>query len=384
MWIYIPSLCAPDMAVSRSDSLPLANLSDGKAELPLTWNGKPMRLRSLRAAWKRAPWMRRLSGLISSPSTLQHGAEQWIASLRDSHASRTAMPASAKAPTTSAGYGLTSDALFASLEHGSWCSKTSQVCLVPADSTTYSATWPKTGSMRNGWCYLRQPLALLTDASECSSWLTPHGFGAGNGPDGNEFSTAVRAWTTPQSQDSKESARSESEFASLTVDAMRWPTPSASVSNDGESLASWEDRRDRMKAMEINGNGLGMPLAIAARAWPTPSATDGKGSPIGGGLDMRRNMTRGVRLPEQVERYLHQDQPTNDGQTSSPQPRGSRRRLNPAFVCWLMGLPPLWTNIAHTSCDAAAMALYRSKLQRQLSSFFGGSESRVETPADAA
>lgn len=54
----------------------------------------------------------------------------------------------------------------------------------------------------------------------------------------------------------------------------------------------------------------------------------------------------------------------------------SRTRLNPAFVNWLMGLPPLWTNIEATSCDAAETALYRCRLQLCLSSFFDASDSR--------
>ena len=30
-----------------------------------------------------------------------------------------------------------------------------------------------------------------------NQWPTPYGFHAGNGPDGNEFSSAVRKWPTP-------------------------------------------------------------------------------------------------------------------------------------------------------------------------------------------
>lgn len=40
------------------------------------------------------------------------------------------------------------------------------------------------------------------------------------------------------------------------------PTP-AVVMNDGESLDSWEARRDRVKATKVNGNGMGTPLPIA-------------------------------------------------------------------------------------------------------------------------
>lgn len=48
------------------------------------------------------------------------------------------------------------------------------------------------------------------------------------------------------------------------------PTPTASNPNDGESLESWEARRQRNLAKGINGNGQGTPLAIAVKLLPTP------------------------------------------------------------------------------------------------------------------
>jgi hypothetical protein len=49
------------------------------------------------------------------------------------------------------------------------------------------------------------------------------------------------------------------------------PTPAASNPNDGESLKSWEARRQRNLAKGINGNGQGTPLAIAVKLLPTPT-----------------------------------------------------------------------------------------------------------------
>ena len=53
------------------------------------------------------------------------------------------------------------------------------------------------------------------------------------------------------------------------------PTPTAGNPNDGESLESWEARRQRNLAKGINGNGQGTPLAIAVRLLPTPRAARG-------------------------------------------------------------------------------------------------------------
>ena len=38
--------------------------------------------------------------------------------------------------------------------------------------------------------------------------------------------------------------------------------------NDGEGLATWEARRQRVKERTGNGNGFGTPLAIAIQLWP--------------------------------------------------------------------------------------------------------------------
>lgn len=54
------------------------------------------------------------------------------------------------------------------------------------------------------------------------------------------------------------------------------PTPVAGNFNDGESLASWEARRQKNYAKRINGNGQGTPLPIALlKLLPTPWASDG-------------------------------------------------------------------------------------------------------------
>lgn len=56
-----------------------------------------------------------------------------------------------------------------------------------------------------------------------------------------------------------------------------WPTPAAGLPNDGEEPETLEARRLLLKAKHQNGNGVGTPLAIAAKRWPTPVARDFKG-----------------------------------------------------------------------------------------------------------
>ncbi len=60
------------------------------------------------------------------------------------------------------------------------------------------------------------------------------------------------------------------------------PTPSACNANDGEGPETWLARREVVKARVKNGNGMGMPLAIAVQLLPTPAARDFKGSDTAG------------------------------------------------------------------------------------------------------
>ena len=155
------------------------------------------------------------------------------------------------------------------------------------------------------------------------------------------------------------------------------PTPSAINPNDGESLASWEARRDRVKVTARNGNGMGTPLSIAVRLLPTPKATnnenrqgDGYGPNLGAALSdvallptpsvadalgghERRGGSRGDELllkgiaahavwgqyGAAVARWeaIHgpAPAPTKTGKKGNP-------KLNPEFSEWMMGAPRGW------------------------------------------
>lgn len=159
------------------------------------------------------------------------------------------------------------------------------------------------------------------------------------------------------------------------------PTPAASVMNDGEDVAHWDERRERIRAKGINGNGMGEPLTIAAqRLLPTPrtSDTNGPGLHGDGGMDLRTavtvlptptvgmtqggNRTRsGARSGEVLlngaaeaiqeatnwgpyapairrwERVLGRPAPA----PTEPNAKGNHR-LSPAFCEWMMGVPAGW------------------------------------------
>jgi DNA (cytosine-5)-methyltransferase 1 len=112
-----------------------------------------------------------------------------------------------------------------------------------------------------------------------------------------------------------------------------WPTPDAAVSNDRESVVSFEARRARSRIKEPtrNGNGQGTPLAIAVRVGPTPTATPWATPTV---QDAHNN-----GAPSQLDRNTL---PLN------AQVAEAGRALNPEWVEMLMGLPEGWTTVPAT------------------------------------
>lgn len=112
-------------------------------------------------------------------------------------------------------------------------------------------------------------------------------------------------------------------------------------------------------------------LTDQAQQWPTPASRDYR-TPNSQESQESRKHTGGEQLPNFVEHHFsHPVLSTLDGRPLSPTDRTLPRRLNPAFVCWLMGWPIWWTNPALTSCAKSEMALYRCRLQWHLSSLCG-------------
>ena len=357
MWIYVPSISSLSVQVPEDWTSECEQRAQMLAP-SVTLKSKPTHVRSLKRAWQTKPWMKRLFSRICDPSMAGRGVESWIASLAATRASHSASPANAEDQTTSVTCGLTLPELSAKYHQKTFSSKTSP--------TTYR--W---GLMRSAQTYRKWAISLRLEysarrksapaigGSGCSSWPTinaddarqtggmasraegrqmmlntaarmwptPYGFQAGNGPDGNEFSTEVRQWTTPKA---------------LTGGAN-------------------SKRAER---------GAGGPdLQEQAKAWPTPAARDYKGSLP---LD-QRNRTMDT-LDEAAERkfpYSPPDPSTPDG----PPSLKARRTLNPRFVEWLLGWPSGWTD-----CDSAVTGLshYKQRMRTELSTLCS------RTPAQAS
>jgi hypothetical protein len=163
---------------------------------------------------------------------------------------------------------------------GVWETETAD--LLSVLSEPFSETWPTSGMTRDGVAYeLPTPELRTADSGSSSLLKTPTSQLAANGgsqhpdkrKDGGHGPTLAdeveHLLPTPQVADvtGGHRTRSGSRSAELLLPGVAeslalLPTP-AVVMNDGESLDSWEARRDRIKATGINGNGMGTPLPIA-------------------------------------------------------------------------------------------------------------------------
>ena len=97
-----------------------------------------------------------------------------------------------------------------------------------------------------------------------------------------------------------------------------WPTPAASLPNDGEKPAQWLERFVRNATREGGAARTGVPLAVAAKA-PVVLRVAKIGS-----VDAARTLLKN-----------HERSPIQE--------LASRETLNPAWVEMLMGFPEGWT-----------------------------------------
>jgi hypothetical protein len=264
--------------------------------------------------------------------------------------------------------------------------------------------WPTAGGMRNGFIFRRPKWAPAMSESDGfvwpGAWPTPdcNTSTYSNGHMGQNIREAASMWMTPKAITGGANSQREQRGAGgpdLQEQVQTWPvaldpsyqdmTPEeAKRVPTGHTNAYWL----RMAAKEEE-LGITPEMLSRGQTWPTPAARDAKGA-----NSSEHVMTNGTgrmhmdQLPNFVEHhFLRLGQQTPSGETSStpvvsvhgaelsPTTRPGhvlgRLRLNPAFVCWLMGWPWWWTNPGVTSFARAEMVLYRSALQQRLCIFFG-------------
>lgn len=332
MWLYIPNHSTSSASAPEASDL----------ITPLSWQfqvlersawsrGKPSRSRNWFALWKRAVWLRRLYGAMPEPSTADHGAASWMASLAASRASRTALPASSSARKTSATSGQLPAASSSSLARGSSLSRTSVGCCLRAVRNVSGETFTDWASRLREDCSRRQKSARRTsaNASSSSQWPTVMAHEARLGFQGRD---------NPEAKGSQQS---------LTTIAMLWMTPRASDAEHGGP-----NQRDSA------GNPA---LPSQASQWATPTSLS-----FGESHQPGNSRSYNINMDLAHEIYSHLDLTISTVGEAHSRPR---RSLNPLFVEWLMGWPPGWTLAAWTdfACSETELCLWKALMRSALS-----------------
>jgi hypothetical protein len=148
----------------------------------------------------------------------------------------------------------------------------------------------KLAEMREQWPTPMAHDTHLGDPERVGRFGTAHG--------GRNLTDEASAWQTPGTDSFRSRGGDRKDEMGLDQQARHWPTPGAMVSNDGEQPETWRARQAQLKQRGYNGNGAGVPLAIAAQemsqqqrraaklggggivpgAWPTPATRDFKGA----------------------------------------------------------------------------------------------------------
>lgn len=406
MWLHIPtsvcsaeSECSTSLSESQSQALAALVTVSGKDRRPPYWL----------LAWRKAVWMRRLSGLTLEPSLANTSVAAWLDSLEGSPAPTCPSPERKQESTeNTAASSLKLSDSFAiwNPSSGSFSKTSLRFSLFPQD-IPYSENLPKSGSMRNGELYERPKLVRRTAASVCSSMRRDAALarptpkvndgehpGRAKSKDGQEFplSMAANLWPTPRSEDSEACGNHPGATDSLTGATKEWQTPAT------DSFRSrGGDRKDEMG------------LDQQSRFWATPRTITGGGETAERKQELGREESGGGDLQAQVQMWntpasrayrspnanpdqhpdqlanqayhsFPQDQPTEThGDKFSPSGQTSRRRLNPAFVEWLMNLPGGWTDFAPLGME---WSRYARRLRTEYLRIVGDSAVEATTEAE--
>lgn len=290
-----------------------------------------------------------LSGTTWPPGRPGSGAEP-TCSRQASPASPGVLQALEMGSMTRAGSGLSLRQPFARFDRDTLLWRTSQASLLEGWDT-FSQTWPSWGMLARGEAFPAKPWkprSAGSASSPSSLWQTPiacedegSGFRSRGTP---KLSGQGKIWATPMATDAQKGPINN--HSDLTRDVQQWesarPTPTARDWKSGyiqdptnsrplsEVCQNWPTPTAQSYGTNQSlspGAAIRPSLDTLAKTWPTPKACiDKAGRPRSADRGDLQAAALEFGRPGQVE----------TGAASRP----SSGRLNPAFVEWLMGFPP--------------------------------------------
>jgi hypothetical protein len=295
-----------------------------ECELSLTARGKDMRWQTWLQKWKRDGWIQHLSGRILPHFLVKSFTERWTSSLPDTHVNLSVWPEKNKEKRTPDISGPTLRGQLSLFGQDSASLKTSQDTL-PLGLKTSCTTWDDWVTVIRQDSLQRLRSARLIDEKESLSWLTPATVQMDRTPEGMKkrvqyresigrhyveggLQEQVNNWRSPNGSDGEGGIKTGPKYWNAKNpkiklrDQVNWPTATA---RDGKGVH--QDGLHGQDSPNTSGNPQG--------SWTTPKLSDGK-SP---------GKSRDVHLNHQVG-----------------------GKLNPNWVCTLMGIPIGWTN-----CDSS-------------------------------
>ena len=346
MWLYVPTPSpASPPAPEEADWISPLNWRSQALALSCTWRGKHSPPRTWSRRLKRVSWLRRLSTAMPEPSQADDFVASWISSTAASLASLTPLLEPNSARPTAEISGRRADEPSSSRAPGRSSSRTSPACSTPVAPSAYGVSFDALASTWRQDCSRRARLARPTSDSASSS--------------------------------------------------SGWPTPFGQLHNDGEDPVSFHARRALLKEKHGNGNGAGLPLAVAAKTWATPVAADSGEkvtlvssqnrcllreaafwstpavADVEGGRKTRSGSRSGELLLNGQAIRLSSLQ---DPETSPPGATSSSAglTLNPLFVETLMSWPPgltlvLWAASTAYACSETAFTRWKVRMRSELS-----------------
>ena len=339
MWLYIPR----EYCLSSPESVDLIaryGLFFQNVELYVTSSGKPMPRPYSWQGWKTRPWMKLLYGVTLQPSTVTASMDSWIQSLSVSPVPTSQLQASKKesAKAQDQDSSLKPAELFAKYSQGIFLSKTSQDSFLTDSCQSYSENFPKWGSMHSGECFRQEMWVAPILEKESSFWGTP---------------------TVDAISDRKNKYAQGG--TPIAMQASSWPTPRKSEP-EGGVVENTKFENGSFSRVNQQGVRFGVKLKDAVSAWPTPAMRDYKGTyntivRKDGKCRLDQLANASIYTGPLAQAKQKSGNESSNSDPTSPQPL--KKRLNPNFCEWLMGVPLGWS--LPTPIDQNAYKLWETE-----------------------